>query len=102
MGISTQIRIRRRMPGVPREIAALARKAREAGAKADPLSWRIVAELACRGWVIRAETAWARKSAYFALLEANPSAAAETARLFRGRPMSPHEIRAIINADGGA
>jgi hypothetical protein len=37
-----QCRIRRRMPGIPKDIAALARYAREAGAKADPLTWRVV------------------------------------------------------------
>jgi hypothetical protein len=97
----TQIRIRHRMPGVPRDIAALARKAREAGAKADPLAWQIVAELARRGWVIRAQSARTPKSAYFALLEGDPTAAAEIARLFRGKSMSPHETRAILNADTG-
>ena len=100
--ISTQVRIRRRMPGVPRDIAALARKAREVGAKADPLAWQIVAELARRGWVIRAESTQTPKSAYFALLEANPTAAAEIARLLRGKPISPHEIRIIVNSDAGA
>jgi hypothetical protein len=100
--ISTQIRMRRRMPRVPREIAALARKAREAGAKADPLAWWIVAELARRGWVIRAESAQTPKSTYFALLEGDPSAATEIARLFRGKSMSPHEIWAIVNSDAAA
>ena len=102
MAVSKQIRIRRRMPGVPKDIAALARKAQHACVQADPLAWRIVAELARRGWVIRPGGGSTRKGRYFAVLEANPSDAAETARLFPGRQMSPHEIEVIINSDGGA
>lgn len=86
--------IRRRMPGVPKDIAALARRAKQAAAQGDSLAWRIYAELAHRGWVIRPRR---KGRGDFAFVYQDTVEALEISWLFRSR-LNQHEVTAILNA----
>ncbi|HWI28697.1 MAG TPA: hypothetical protein VN668_17105 [Stellaceae bacterium] len=87
--------IRRRMPGIPGDIAALARRAKRAAKRGDSLAWRIYAEVAHRGWVIRPRRGGGEN---FSFLCEDIAQAHEISWLFRMR-LNPIEVAAILEED---